>query len=149
MMEGAPGAVRRLVPMKSIERSEVLDRLGMVASVACGVHCVLAPLAIGLLAAFPVEWAFSRASETVMLVLTAGLAATSLVPAYRNQHRRKRCLGMFAGGILLLIVAKFILHGGTLETVFLAGGAGLIAGAHLANLHFCRTCRTCSHAEEH
>ena len=135
--------------MKPIERSEALDRLGMVASVACGVHCVLAPLALGLLAAFPIEWAFSRASEMAMLLLTASLAAASLIPAYRNQHRRKSCLGMFAGGILLLAAAKLVLHGATLEPVFLAAGAGLIAGAHLANLHFCRTCRACSHGEDH
>ena len=131
--------------MKSIEHSEVLDRLGMVASVACGVHCVLAPLAVGLLAAIPLEWAFSRASETAMLLLTAGLATLSLIPSYRNRHRRKSCLAMFGGGILLLVVAKFVLHGASLEPVLLAGGAALIAGAHLANLHFCRTCRTCSH----
>jgi len=134
--------------MKSIARSEVLDRLGMAASLACGVHCVLAPLALGMLAAFPVEWAFSRASETAMLLLTASLAATSLIPAYRNQHRRKSCLSMFGGGLLLLVLAKFALHGGGLEPVFLAGGAALIAGAHLANLHFCRSCKTCSHGDE-
>ena len=131
--------------MKSIARSEVLDRLGMAASLACGVHCVLAPLALGLLAAFPIEWAFSQTSETVMLLLTAGLAAASLVPSYRNQHRRKRCLGMFGAGILMLVLAKFALHGARLEPVFLASGAALIAGAHLANLHFCRSCEKCSH----
>ncbi len=134
--------------METIERSEVLDRIGVAASLACGVHCVLAPLALGLLAAYPIEWAFSRASETAMLLMTAGLAAASLIPSYRNQHRRKSCLGMFAGGILLLTLAKFALHGGSLEPVFLASGAALIAGAHLANLHFCRSCRTCSHQHE-
>jgi len=134
--------------MKTIERSEVLDRLGVAASLACGVHCVLAPLALGLLAAFPVEWAFSRASETTMLLLTAGLAAASLIPSYRNQHRRKSCLGMFGAGILMLGLAKLALHGGGLEPVFLAGGASLIAAAHLANLHFCRSCRSCSHKHE-
>ena len=131
--------------MKTIERTEVLDRLGMAASLACGVHCILAPLALGLLAAFPIEWAFSRASETVMLLLTAGLAAASLIPSYRNRHRRKSCLGMLAGGLLMLVLAKFALHGGALEPMFLAGGAALIAGAHLANLHFCRSCSNCSH----
>jgi hypothetical protein len=134
--------------MKSIVQSEVLDRLGVVASVACGVHCVLAPLALGVLAAFPVEWAFSRASETVMLLLTACLAAASLIPAYRNQHRRKRCLGMFGVGIVLLALAKLVLHGGGLEPIFLAGGAALISAAHVANLHFCRSCRKCSHEHE-
>ncbi len=120
----------------------------MVASVACGIHCVLAPLVIGLLVAVPVEWAFSQASEAAMLLLTATLAAASLIPSYRNQHRRKSCLGMFGGGILLLVLAKFALHGASLEPVFLAGGAALIAGAHIANLHFCRSCRSCSHEHE-
>jgi hypothetical protein len=130
---------------RSIERSAVLDRLGMAASLACGVHCVAAPLALGLLAAYPIEWAFSQASEAAMLLLTAGLAAASLIPSYRNRHRRKSCLGMFGVGLLMLVLAKLALHGGSLEPVFLAGGAGLIAGAHVANLHFCRSCRNCSH----
>ncbi len=131
--------------MQSIVRSEALDRLGVVASAACGVHCVLAPLAAGVLAAFPLEWAFSRASEAVLLLLTAALAAASLIPSYRNRHRRKSCLWMFAAGVLTLLTAKLALHGDPLEPAMLAGGAGLIAGAHLANLHFCRSCERCSH----
>lgn len=134
--------------MRTIERSEVLDRIGVAASLACGVHCVLAPLAVGMLAVLPVEWAFSQASEAGLLLLTACLAAASLVPSYRNQHRRKSCLAMFGVGILMLAAAKLVLHGGGLEPAFLAGGAALIAGAHLTNLHFCRSCRKCAHEHE-
>ena len=128
--------------------SEGLDRIGMAASLACGVHCALAPLAVGAMAVVPLEWAFSQASEAVMLGLTLILALASLAPAYLKQHRRKSCLGLFAVGAAMLVLAKFALHGGPWEPMMLASGAGLIASAHLANLHFCRQCKKCSHETE-
>lgn len=117
----------------------------MAASLACGVHCALAPLAVGALAVVPLEWAFSRVSEAVMLGLTLLLAVASLAPAYLKQHRRKSCLGLFALGAALLTFGKLGAHGGAWEPTLLASGAGLIASAHLANLHFCRQCKKCSH----
>jgi len=133
--------------MRALLNSEGLDRIGMAASLACGVHCALAPLAVGAMAVIPLEWAFSRASEAVMLGLTLLLAVASLAPAYLRQHRKKSCLGLFALGAGLLMVAKLALHGNPWEPTLLASGAGLIAAAHLANLHFCRQCKSCAHAE--
>jgi len=120
----------------------------MAASVACGVHCALAPLAVGAVAVLPLEWAFSRMSEAVMLGLTLLLAVASLAPAYLRQHRKKSCLGLFAVGAAILAFAKIAHHNGPWEPMLLASGAGLIASAHLANLHFCRQCQKCSHESE-
>ncbi len=131
--------------MRSLLNSEGLDRIGVAASLACGVHCALAPLAVGALAVVPMQWAFSELSETVLVALTATLALVSLAPAYWKQHRRKSCLGLLAVGAALLASAKVLGHGGPWEPALLASGAGLIASAHLANLHFCRQCKKCSH----
>ena len=120
----------------------------MAASLACGVHCALAPLVVGALAALPLEWAFSRVSEAMVLSLTLLLAVASLAPAYLREHRKKSCLGLFALGAALLAAGKLGAHGGPWEPTLLAGGAGLIASAHLANLHFCRQCKKCSHDAE-
>ena len=128
------------------ERGEILDRLGVATSLACGLHCVLAPLAVGVLAAGPSAWLLSQTSEGVVLAVTLAIGVASLIPAYRNAHGRKRCLGLFAAGGVTLLAAKFLLHGQSAEPWLLGAGAVMIASAHLANLHFCRSCRDCCSA---
>ncbi len=130
--------------MRSLSSSETLDRLGVAASLACGVHCVLAPLAVGALAVLPAEWLFSHTSETAMLAVTVLVGAASLIPSYRAKHRRKSCMALFLAGAATLGVAKLALHGDRLEPWLLAAGAVMLASAHLANLHFCRRCERCS-----
>ena len=134
--------------MTSFLNREALDRLGVAAALACGVHCVLAPLAIGALTLAPAHWFFSTAGEATILAVTALLGLASLVPAYLNQHRSKSCLGLFLLGLGTLIAAKVALHGDALEPWLLGAGAAMIASAHLANVHFCRRCTHCSdHAD--
>lgn len=123
---------------------EALDRLGVAGALACGVHCVLAPVAVGALAALPAQWAFSSAAEGTVLAVTLLLGLVSLIPAYRSQHHRKACVALFAAGVATLVAAKVALHGDNLEPWLLAAGAAMIASAHLANLHFCRQCKHCA-----
>jgi len=130
--------------MKVSVQTELLDRLGVAASLACGVHCVMAPLAIGAMAVVPAGWLFSHTSETVMLALTLLIGAASLVPSYRATHRRKSCLTLFVLGGATLATAKLALHGADAEPWLLATGAVMIASAHLSNLRFCRTCKKCA-----
>ena len=130
--------------MQSIRSQEALDRLGVAAALTCGVHCVLAPLAVGAMAVLPVQWAFSDAAEATVLAVTVLLGALSLVPAYRSQHQRKSCMALFFSGVATLVAAKVAMHGASLEPWLLAAGAAMIAGAHLSNLHFCRSCKRCS-----
>lgn len=115
----------------------------MAAAVACGVHCVLAPLAVGALAVVPAQWLFSTFSEAAFLAVTVALGVASLIPSYRAQHRRKSCMALFVAGAITLAVAKLAMHDHQLEPWLLGAGAVMIAAAHLANLHFCRTCSHC------
>lgn len=130
--------------VRSFVQAELLDKLGVAASLACGVHCVVAPLAVGAMAVIPAGWLFSHASETVILAVTLLIGALSLVPSYRTTHRRKSCLTLFLAGGAALATAKLALHGAAAEPWLLATGAVMIASAHLTNLHFCRNCKTCS-----
>ncbi len=120
-----------------------VDRAGMALSVCCGLHCVVTPLLIGAAVGLPVGWLLSESTEALLLTAAIGTAALSLGPSYWRRHRRKRCLGLFATGAILLALAKLGPVSEPLEPLTVASGAALIATAHLVNLRLCRQCELC------
>ena len=140
----------RLSSARSVERDgagEAIDRAGMVLSVCCGLHCILTPLLLGVAVGLPLGWLFDESTEALLLIAAVGTAALSLGPSYWRRHRRKRCLGLFAIGTILLALAKLGPVSEALEPLTVASGAALIATAHLVNLRLCRQCALCE-AEE-
>ena len=136
---------------RSIERRDgigvAVDRAGMALSVCCGLHCIVTPLLIGAAVGLPVGWLLNESTEALLLTAAIGTAALSLGPSYWQRHRRKRCLGLFATGAILLALAKLGPVSEPLEPLAVASGAALIATAHLVNLRLCRQCELCEHEE--
>ena len=95
----------------------------------------------------PFGWLLGESTEALLLTAAIGTAALSLGPSYWRRHRRKRCLGLFAIGVILLALAKLGPVSEALEPITVASGAALIATAHLVNLRLCRRCTLCE-AEE-
>lgn len=123
---------------------EMLDRIGVVASCACAVHCAFMPFIIGLLPLFGLgvfadertEWAF------VSISLIVGLA--SLLPSYIKNHKTAGPLGLFAMGLALIFIARLSLGDAlSAEIPFVIGGALIIAASHLLNRRLCRACVVC------
>ena len=133
--------------VRSIERRDgigvAVDRAGMALSVCCGLHCVVTPLLIGAAVGLPVGWLLNESTEALLLTAAIGTAVLSLGPSYWRRHRRKRCLGLFATGAMLLALAKLGPVSEPLEPLAVASGAALIATAHLVNLRLCRQCALC------
>jgi len=133
--------------VRSIERRDgigvAVDRAGMALSVCCGLHCVVTPLLIGAAVGLPVGWLLNESTEALLLTAAIGTAVLSLGPSYWRRHRRKRCLGLFATGAILLALAKLGPVSEPLEPLAVASGAALIATAHLVNLRLCRQCALC------
>ena len=125
----------------------VIDRAGVALSVCCGLHCIVTPLLFGAAVGLPFGWLLEESTEALLLTAAIGTAALSLGPSYWRRHRRKRCLGLFATGAILLALAKLGPVGEALEPLTVASGAALIATAHLVNLRLCRRCGLCE-AEE-
>src|ERR1700759_5334 len=78
------------------------DRLGIWASAACAVHCLLTPLLLSFSPVFvhllPGEETFHRR----LAVIVAGSAAAALFFGFRK-HRRKRVLLLMSLGLALII----------------------------------------------
>ena len=124
-----------------------IDRAGMALSVGCALHCTVTPLLLGAAVGLPFGWLLEESTEAVLLTAAVGTAALSLGPSYWRRHRRKRCLGLFATGAILLSLAKLGPVSEPLEPLAVASGAALIATAHFVNLRLCRQCALCETEE--
>lgn len=143
--------IRIVTVVGKIDRQDAvgaaIDRAGMALSVCCGLHCIATPLLLGAAVGLPFGWLLGESTEALLLTAAIGTAALSLGPSYWRRHRRKRCLGLFVIGVILLALAKLGPVSEALEPITVASGAALIATAHLVNLRLCRQCALCE-AEE-
>ncbi len=86
------------------------DSVGMVASIACAIHCAAMPLVISYLPLLGLEWLSDESFHQVMAVVCFGLAVLAFVPGWR---RHGSLIPIAAGlvGVSLLSVAAFAFEG--------------------------------------
>ena len=112
-----------------------LDRLGVLLSGLCAVHCVaglvlVSVLGIGSLGAG--EVLLNPAIHRIGLVMAVAIGVVTLGFA---AHRHRRTDLLILGSIgLALMAAGLIAPHGTAEAVLTIGGVGLLATAHIRNL---------------
>ena len=121
------------------------NRLGIIASAACFVHCILTPVALSLL---PV-WVHSLPSEEnvhrFLAVGVAGLGGFALIGGYRR-HRRSRIFLLMGSGLLLIFAGAYFgdrLPSHLAEVAVTMTGSFSMIAAHLLNHTFCRDCEGC------
>jgi hypothetical protein len=127
---------------QSLNTTAAFDRAGMSASLACAVHCALLPLALAALPTLGLAWLDSPWVDWSMVVLALGIALS----AHRGGCRlHRRCLpaGVALAGIVIIVTAMCLLKGSASHHYIQASGAVFIAGSHLLNHRFCKSCATC------
>lgn len=124
------------------------DGLGMTASTLCIAHCVLMPLAIGLIPAVGLSFLAEEGVHQILVLGMIVIAAMSFSLGYQ-MHHRKHVLGLMAVGLGLLSFA--VLSEGRLSETWLTGftvvGGILMVSAHWLNRSFCRSCVVCKGEE--
>jgi hypothetical protein len=118
-----------------------LDLVGFSASALCAIHCMVLPILImaGTIGGFGL--AHNHTLENIILALSAVIGLVSLVPAFINQHRKIFPLLIFAGGLTIILISRFI-EGGFWEMITTTTGACLVATSHFVNWRYSRTaCR--------
>lgn len=78
------------------------DRLGIWASVACTIHCLIAPLLFLLAPAFASVWAHP-ASHAIIALFVLPAAATVLRRGYKVHRKRWIAVTTTLGGALILV----------------------------------------------
>lgn len=114
------------------------DKLGIVASVTCAVHCAATPILLACLPALKfTEWMASPQFHQVAAIICVGLVAMSIWPAFRK-FRDYRVLGLSSAGLVLIVAAAFVLPDHCCSHTEVAGDlplatAGLGGKVHLVS----------------
>ena len=127
----------------------VADRVGVFASVACLVHCLLLPVLVPLLPLLSGVVESESVHEWLLVFLTV-CAVLAFVPGYRA-HRAWSVVGFGVVGVLLLAGGALahdlpVLSG--LDTPLTILGGLVLISTHLVNLRLCRRCPACKAARE-
>lgn len=111
------------------------DALGIVASVACAIHCALLPLFLSSLPLFGVNIIENIQFEYFMIVLAFILGTYALYHGFKKHHHSWWPVILFTVGILVLVL-KVNFH--QLEWILLIPSVGFIVFAHYLNFKLCR-----------
>jgi hypothetical protein len=119
-----------------------LDRVGVVASTLCAIHCAAGAVLIGASSLLGIVR--DERTEAALVGVALLVAAGSLVPGY-CRHRSRAPLGLLAVGIALLGAAHLVEWPQPLvEAALSIGGATALVGAHFINLRVSKRAARCS-----
>jgi hypothetical protein len=151
LMSAAPSSKdRHAMASNQVSWTGAVDRLGIVASSVCFVHCLLAPVVLSLSAVYAHFLPTEEHTHRILAVGVTLIGALALGTGYRK-HKQRSILWLMASGLTLIFTGAFV--GDRLPShwaevaVTLAGGTCMIA-AHRKNHTFCRKCTTCNEAIE-
>ena len=126
--------------------ADAMDRVGIVASAACFVHCLLTPIILSLMSVYAHLLPSEEHIHRVLAVFVAVVGAMSLLLCYKR-HRRQSVLVLMAVGLLAIFAGAFYgdrLHFHWLEVLVTLSGSVCLISAHRRNHTFCRSCQDCS-----
>lgn len=127
----------------AVRESRVWDRVGVVASTLCVIHCLVSPVVALLL---PIVVATEGLTHRVLALAVVSFALLAFVPGYK-QHREVTVLVLGVLGIGLIWTAVLLpetLGGETVETILTMSGGITMVAAHFRNIALCRRCRNCA-----
>lgn len=86
------------------------DQAGIIASLACAVHCAAMPMVLGYLPLLGLDWLADESFHRVMAFVCFGLAVCAFVPGWRRHGSlAPACVG--ALGLSIIAYAAFALEG--------------------------------------
>ena len=127
--------------MKRYFNQEFVDNTGACLSFACAVHCLAMPLLVAVLPLIGLGFLVGERAELVIIISAVALAIGSLAWGIRH-HRSWRAFLILVVALAFIATARTAVEG-TFEVIFHSVGGVLLASAHLANRHLCKTCPAC------
>lgn len=121
-----------------------IDRIGTTMSLACSVHCAAAPILITVAPLIGLGFVFDSNFETILILVTCGLASLSVAWGFYKKHRRFLPLGILLLGIALISLKYAEIEAFPEPLLMFLGGTS-IAASHIINSKLCRVCDTCEH----
>lgn len=112
------------------------DAIGIAASFACAVHCVLLPLIFTTLTLFGVEFLENVYLEMITILVSMTAGSWALLKGFQRHHN-KVLIFFFIAGLALMITGN-LLASQWAEIICKLVGSVLIIVAHLKNVRQCR-----------
>lgn len=128
----------------------MLDKVGMVASITCAIHCMVMPFIITLVPVFGLSLFATEDFEWFLLMLSAIFGITSLCFGFKK-HKSYRAFSFLGIGLTLIVVGRLmhqhLEHYKTFQIdiylIFLVMGAVLVSLSHWLNNKLCNSCPPC------
>lgn len=117
------------------------DRLGIITSVACAIHCTILPLLVSSASLFNFEILENKAIEWGMICLALAFGSLSLYHGYAHHHRNAIPVILFSTGFIFLILNQLIAE--RFVYIFIPLSAAGIISAHVLNIYYCRKSGRC------
>lgn len=110
---------------------DAADRLALVASAACLVHCLALPLLFAVLPVLSQAFSLPESFHLWMVVVAVPTSTYALLAGPRDHHRRPLLVG--AVGLGLLVIGTALVGESRYETPVTIMGALTLATAHVLN----------------
>lgn len=123
--------------MKPLLRSSRLDQVGMTASIACAIHCAALPFLITTLPLWGLSFLAHSWVEVSMICLSLVIGTWSLARSF-PKHKKILPVLVLILGFTLIGCGHYLIH--DLEAILIPLGGFTIAGAHLINWRYSRSC---------
>jgi uncharacterized membrane protein YoaK (UPF0700 family) len=123
------------------------DGLGIVASVACAIHCIVLPLTITSLPLFGVNIIDNIAFEWSMIFVAFAIGVYALWHGYNRHHKNGTPLLLFTIGFIILVAKQFLPH--NIAHYFVLIAVPFIVAAHYKNFRLCRKSKCASPLHAH
>lgn len=107
------------------------DAIGIFASIACAIHCILLPIIFTTVTLFGIEFIENPYMEALTVLISMSAGSWALLKDYK--HKSSVLIWSFITGLSLMIIGNF-LHGEATEIICKLGGSALIIYAHLKNI---------------
>lgn len=112
------------------------DVLGILASLACAIHCSVVPILLTLGSFTSLAWLETWWVEVLFLLTAYLFAGWSIIPRYIRQRQYFLPVALMIAGLVLLTTGLFNhVHDGHIRLVSVIGGCFLMA-AHFFNYKF-------------
>ena len=138
-----PGDITRTMNLQSN-----WDRLGIVLSLLCAIHCVLTPLIIlslPIMARYYLGNSFFHLALALMIIPVGVFA---FVVGYRH-HRKFQVLLLGIPGLIFISFVPYAVHQMGIplnEPLLMVVGSSLLISAHWINQRAHQSCRKCVHS---
>lgn len=117
------------------------DRLGIITSIACTIHCTILPVFISTLPFLGIDILENKTIELTMIGLAFAFGSLSLYHGYMNHHKKITPLLLFLVGFVFLLLNQIIAE--RFVFIFIPIASVFIITAHIFNIYHCRISGKC------